>query len=153
MFHRPAYRQSTVIPNSLPATKDGVLVQIAPEDLAGLEDDGFFLGGHGGLTELRKPRPLPFRGGACGMHVEKKVQRPPWCRAIALVGSASADPVEEFLGAPLHIEARILLGFLARKPRNPLHEIEDALCRANDYAEVCGESPCAATFLTWVCSG
>ncbi len=42
----------------------------------------------------------------------------------------SANPVEELLGAPLHVEPRILLGLVARKPRDALHEIEDALCRA-----------------------
>ena len=66
--------------------------------------------------------------------------------------SASADPVEELLGAPLHVEAGILLGLVACKPRNALHEVEDALCRAYDYAEVHGGSPCAATFLTRVCT-
>ena len=48
----------------------------------------------------------------------------------------SADPVEELLGAPFHVEAGILLGLVARKPRDALHEIEDALCRPQDYAEV-----------------
>ena len=64
----------------------------------------------------------------------------------------SADPVKELLGSPFHVEAGILLGLVARKPRDALHEVEDALCRAYDYAEVHGGSPCAATFLTWVCS-
>ena len=65
---------------------------------------------------------------------------------------ASAEPVKELLRAPLHVEPGILLGLVARKPRNPLDEVEDALCRAQDYAEVHGGSPCAATFLTRVCS-
>lgn len=69
-----------------------------------------------------------------------------------VVGPASADPVEELLGAPFHVEAGVLLGLVARKPRDALHEIEDALCRAQDYAEVRGGSPCPATFLTRVCS-
>ena len=51
-------------------------------------------------------------------------------------GPALADPVEELLGPALHVEAGILLGLVARKPRDPLHEVEDALCRAWDYAEV-----------------
>ena len=46
------------------------------------------------------------------------------------VGTLSADPVVQLLGAPLHVEAGILLGLVARKPRDPLHEVEDALCRA-----------------------
>lgn len=46
-LHLAAYRQRTIVANSLPAAKDRVLVQIAPEDFAGLEDDGFFLRGHG----------------------------------------------------------------------------------------------------------
>jgi hypothetical protein len=45
------YCQGAVIANSLPAGKHGVLVQIAPEDFAGLEDDGFFMRGHGGSPE------------------------------------------------------------------------------------------------------
>lgn len=57
-------------------------------------------------------------------------------QAVALSGPASADPVEELLSAAFHIEARILLGLVARKPRDALHEIEDALCRAYYYAEV-----------------
>ncbi len=49
---------------------------------------------------------------------------------------SSADAVEQLLGAAFHVEAGILLGFVARKPRDALHEIEDALCRPQDYAEV-----------------
>jgi hypothetical protein len=47
-----------------------------------------------------------------------------------VVGPASADPVEELLGAPFHVEASILLGLVARKSRDTLHEVEDRLCRA-----------------------
>ena len=54
------------------------------------------------------------------------------------VGPVSADPVEELLGAPFHVEAGVLLGLVAREPRNALHEVEDALCGAQDYAEVFG---------------
>ena len=67
-------------------------------------------------------------------------------------GTVSADPVEELLGASFHVEAGVLLGLVARKPRDALHKVEDALCRAQDYAEVRGGSPCPATFLTRVCS-
>ncbi len=56
--------------------------------------------------------------------------RPPPMQAVALSRPASADPVEQLFGAPFHVEARILLGLVARKPRDALHEIEDALCRA-----------------------
>ena len=42
----------------------------------------------------------------------------------------SADAVEELLGAPFQVEPGILLGLVARKPRDALHEVEDALCRA-----------------------
>ena len=62
--------------------------------------------------------------------------RPPRMQAVAVSGPASGDPVEELLGAPLHIEAGILLGLVARQPRDALHEVEDALCRAWDYVEV-----------------
>ena len=51
-------------------------------------------------------------------------------QTVAVSGPTSADPVEELLGASFHIEAGILLGLVARKPRDALHEIEDALCRA-----------------------
>ena len=59
-----------------------------------------------------------------------KQKRPPRVRAVAVAGPASADPVEELLSAPLHVEAGILLGLVARKPRDALHEVEDRLCRA-----------------------
>ena len=39
-LHLAAYGHRTVIANSLPIAEDWVLVQIAPEDFAGLEDDG-----------------------------------------------------------------------------------------------------------------
>ena len=64
----------------------------------------------------------------------------------------SANPVEELLGAPLHIEAGILLGLFAREPRDALHEVEDALCGVRDYAEFCGRSACCARFSGPVCS-
>jgi len=47
-LHLAAHGHRTVVANSLPIAEDWVLVQIAPEDFAGLEDDGFFLRGHGG---------------------------------------------------------------------------------------------------------
>jgi hypothetical protein len=50
-LHLAAYGHRTVIANSLPIAEDWVLVQIAPEDFAGLEDDGFFMRGHGGVSE------------------------------------------------------------------------------------------------------
>ena len=56
-LHLAAYGHRTVIANSLPIAEDWVLVQIAPEDFTGLEDDGFFLGGHGGLAELHALKP------------------------------------------------------------------------------------------------
>ncbi|WP_370651122.1 hypothetical protein [Cypionkella sp.] len=46
-LHLAAYGHRTVIANSLPIAEDWVLVQIAPEDFAGLKDDGFFMRGHG----------------------------------------------------------------------------------------------------------
>ena len=50
-LHLAAHGERTIIANSLPAAKDRVLVQIAPKDFAGLEDDGFFMRGHGGSPE------------------------------------------------------------------------------------------------------
>ena len=40
--------QSTIVHQRLPTADDRVLAEVAAEDVAGLEDDGFFLGGHGG---------------------------------------------------------------------------------------------------------
>ena len=40
--------QSTIVHQRLPAAYDGVLAEIAAEDITGLENDGFFLGGHWG---------------------------------------------------------------------------------------------------------
>ena len=45
---RPAHRQRAIVKKRLPAVDDGVSAEIAAEDVSGLEDDGFFLGGHGG---------------------------------------------------------------------------------------------------------
>jgi hypothetical protein len=45
-LHLATHGHRTVIANSLPIAEDWVLVQRAPEDFAGLEDDGFFLRGH-----------------------------------------------------------------------------------------------------------
>ena len=39
--------QSTIVHQRLPAADDRVLTEVAAEDVTGLEDDGFFLGGHG----------------------------------------------------------------------------------------------------------
>ena len=39
-LHLAAHGHRTVVANSLPIAEDWVLVQIAPEDFAGLEDDG-----------------------------------------------------------------------------------------------------------------
>ena len=50
-LHLAAHGHRTVIANSLLIAEDWVLVQIAPEDFAGLEDDGFFMRGHGGSPE------------------------------------------------------------------------------------------------------
>jgi hypothetical protein len=47
----------------------------------------------------------------------------------------SGGPLEEFLGAPLEIQPRVLVAFPTRDSRDPLHEIENALCRVRDYAE------------------
>jgi hypothetical protein len=47
----------------------------------------------------------------------------------------SGGAVEELLGARLEIQARILVSLSPRDSRDPLHEIEDALCRLRDYAE------------------
>ena len=42
----------------------------------------------------------------------------------------SANPVEKLLRTPFHVEAGILLGLVARKPRDALHKVKDRLCRA-----------------------
>src|SRR3989338_3142100 len=75
----------------------------------------------------RGPRPL------LGRSIRALVERESATAAHAggrSGGPVSADPVEELLGAPLHVEAGVLLGLVARKPRDALHEIEDAFGRA-----------------------
>ncbi|KJS44067.1 MAG: hypothetical protein VR71_07755 [Roseovarius sp. BRH_c41] len=63
-LHLAAHSQRTIIANSLPAAKDRVLVQIAPEDFAGLEDYGFFLRGHGGSPKNKNAdAPALSKGG------------------------------------------------------------------------------------------
>jgi hypothetical protein len=47
----------------------------------------------------------------------------------------SGDALDELLGAYLKIQPGILVGLPAGHSRDPLHEIEDALCRVRDYAE------------------
>ena len=71
----------------------------------------------------------PLEAGPAACCLKGKV-RPPRARAVAMSGPASADPVEELLRAPFHVEAGILLGLVAGKPRDALDEVEDALCRA-----------------------
>ena len=59
-LHLAAHGHRTVVANSLPIAEDWVLVQIAPEDFAGLEDDGFFLGQSLAICEyLEEIRPTP----------------------------------------------------------------------------------------------
>mgnify|MGYP001332656962 CR=1 FL=1 len=41
---------------------DRVLAEVTTEDVAGLENDGFFLGGHGRLAEIRTPTPPALSG-------------------------------------------------------------------------------------------
>ena len=40
--------QGTIVHQRLPTADHRVLAEVAAEDVAGFEDDGFFLGGHGG---------------------------------------------------------------------------------------------------------
>ncbi len=44
----PSDAERAIVHQRLPAADDGVLAEITAEDVAGLEDDGFFLGGHEG---------------------------------------------------------------------------------------------------------
>ena len=57
-------------------------------------------------------------------------------RLVALV---SGSALQQFPGLALQFEAGVLMGLGAGERRDALHEIEDALCRAADYAEqICG---------------
>jgi hypothetical protein len=53
------------------------------------------------------------------------------------------DLVEQLLRSGLQVESHILVRLVARHRRDALHEIEDALCRAQDYAE-------RRLFRTWI---
>ncbi len=54
--------QRAVVHQRLPAADNRVLAEIAAEDIAGLKDDGFFLGSHGCLAEIRTPKPPALSG-------------------------------------------------------------------------------------------
>ena len=54
--------QSAIVHQRLPAPDDRVLAKVTAEDIAGLENDGFFLGGHEGLAEIRTPKPPALSG-------------------------------------------------------------------------------------------
>lgn len=54
--------QSAIVHQRLPAADDRVLAEVAAEDVTGLEDDGFFLGSHGCLAEIRTPKPPALSG-------------------------------------------------------------------------------------------
>ncbi len=58
----PSDAESAVVHQRLPAADDRVLAEVAAEDVTGLEDDSFFLGGHGGLAEKRRPKPHALSG-------------------------------------------------------------------------------------------
>ena len=61
---RAADGERAIVQQCLPAADDRVLAEIAAEDVAGLEDDGFFLGSHGGLADWHTPKP-PALSGRC----------------------------------------------------------------------------------------
>ena len=56
-----------------------------------------------------------------------------------LVALVSGDALQQFPGLALQLEAGVLMGLAAGERRDALHEVENALCRAADYAEqICG---------------
>ena len=59
---RATHGQSAIVHQRLPAADDRVLAEVTAEDIAGLEDEGFFLGGHGRLAEMRIPKPPALSG-------------------------------------------------------------------------------------------
>ena len=59
--------------------------------------------------------------------------------AARLVALVSGGALQQFPGLALQFEAGVLMGLGAGERRDARHEIEDALCRAADYAEqTCG---------------
>jgi len=54
--------QRAIVHQRLPAPDHRVLAEVTAEDIAGLENDGFFLGGHGCLVEMRTPTPPVLSG-------------------------------------------------------------------------------------------
>src|SRR3989338_10096447 len=97
---RAADGQRAVVQKRLPAADDRVLAEVAAEDVTGLEDDGFFLGSHGDLAELRASRPPATSGqvhsGACR---KGKWGRPPR-RGAAGGGRGRPPPPGGGPGAP-----------------------------------------------------
>jgi len=130
LLDRSANGHGAIVQNCLPTAQDGVLAEVAAQDFAGLKDDGFFLGGHGGLAELRTSKHPALSGGASGVLLERRKARPSRMQTVAVSGPTSADPVEELLGASFHIEAGVLLGLVARQSRDPLDKVEDTFGRA-----------------------
>ncbi|VVS96876.1 conserved hypothetical protein [Roseovarius sp. EC-HK134] len=57
-----ANAERAIVHQRVPAADHRILAKVAAEDLAGLEDDGFFLGGHGRLAEMRTPTPPALSG-------------------------------------------------------------------------------------------
>src|SRR5216683_7376639 len=77
-----------------------------------------------------KRRPLAPRGQRHG----RAKRRVPQIREVS-----SGGAIQELLRLRLHVQAGILMRLVARDGGDALHEIEDALCRAADYAEqICG---------------
>ena len=125
---RAAHGQRAIVTHRLPAADDRVLAEVTTEDVAGGEDDCFFLWGHGYLAEMNAPRPLPCLGrGQRRIKGERGATTA--CAGGRSKGVASADPIEKLLGVAFQGEPGILLGFLTRQTRDPLHKIEDALGR------------------------
>jgi len=55
------------------------------------------------------------------------------------VAFVSGGALQQFPGLALQLKAGVLMGLAAGERRDALHEIENALCRAADYAEqICG---------------
>ena len=58
-------------------------------------------------------------------------QRPPALAGASPLGS----PVQDLPGDLFQVDAAVLMGAASGNRRDPLHEVENALCGATDYAE------------------
>src|SRR5882724_4549474 len=80
-----------------------------------------------------KRRPLAPRGQRRGKSETEKCRR--YAKLVSADWRESGGVIQELLRLRLHVQTGILMRLVARDGGDALHEIEDALCGAADYAE------------------